>query len=97
MSRNDVIVSSTQVVRESGAGLLLSGTAGSQNWWPKSQVRVLSRSFTPAGGKRITFEAPRWLFDAKWGKPQAAESRHTLEGYNVEFQGARPARVAEDY
>lgn len=26
-----------------------------------------------------------------------AQSRHVIDGYNVEFQGARPARAGEDY
>jgi hypothetical protein len=25
------------------------------------------------------------------------QSRHVVDGYNVEFQGARPARAGEDY
>ena len=68
MNSNDRVVTSAKIIRESGAGLLLSAPGGGEHWWPKSQVTVLSRSFTPAAGKRITFDAPRWLIDAKWGR-----------------------------
>jgi len=27
----------------------------------------------------------------------AAQSRHVIDGYNVEFQSAKPARASEDY
>ena len=45
---------------------------------------------------RLTVHVEGFIQNHKrsWAK---AQSRHVLDGYNVEFQGARPARVGADY
>jgi hypothetical protein len=63
--RNAMCVSSAKLVKESDKALCFEASDGSHHWWPKSHTKVLSRSFTPAAGKFVMFEAPIWLHDAK--------------------------------
>jgi hypothetical protein len=91
--RHALCVSSAKLVKETDKALCLEAADGSHQWWPKSQTTVLSRSFTPAAGCRVMFEAPVWLHNANATRQRS----HALGGYNVEFQGARPARAGEDY
>lgn len=63
---NERVVTSAAIIKETASALLLSAPCGAPVWWPKSEIKVIRRSFTPAAGKQIVFDAPRWLINAKY-------------------------------